>query len=268
MEEQDDNLDQDYENAFDEFASDEPAESEEQFEQEPSEEESHNAEVQEEKATNQVSEVDQLKAEIQKWQHRYNSDIGRVNAYQRKIQELESQVKQPAKGDNPEGSGMTDKEWEQLKQDYPDIASAFEKKLGAIESKYEEKFGAISNQMRPLNEMQQQQYRQSQLQALESVHPDWREVVQTPDYSQWLQAQPPEIQQFMNSMEADRNIFLLNSYKAATGKTQAASSNLQSRKQRQLQQARTVPNRSQSTGRNLNTDDYESAFDYYAEKIR
>lgn len=266
--ENDDELDQ----AFEEFAnakSQDAVDMDDEPEQDESQDDNQDEQAQEsEPESNELSQ-DDLKAELQKWQHKYNSDIGRVNAYQNQISQLQQQLADAQKaktGDNPENSGMSDSEWETLKEDYPDIANALEKKLGAIEQSYQSQLKRFDSQLEPVRQSQQEQYRNMQLQALETAHSDWREVVQSDDYSQWLQSQPQEIQAFMQSSEADKNIYLLNSYKASKGMSQAPS-NIQQKRNRQLQQSRTVPNRTTSNAnRTIAEDDYDAAFDYYASK--
>lgn len=218
--------------------------------------------------TEEVDPLVKAQQEIDQWKHKYNSDIGRVNAYQRKTQELEQQLKelQANKNENPQGSGYSDEQWKALVEDYPDIAQAFEKRLEADRNQYNQQLSQLTQQIQPLQQMQQESYRNAQLQQLNQAHPDWQDVVQKPEYMQWLNSQPEEIQAFMGSEDAQRNIYLLNSYKSATQQPVQANE-VPLKRQKQLQQAQTVSNRATSNKNSaLDTSDYDAMFDHYAKK--
>jgi len=223
--------------------------------------------------------VERLEREAQQWQHRYQSDLGRQNALQRKIQQLEQENRQLQQrgsqsadnggeaGDNPDGSGYSDAEWEELKQDFPDMARAIEKQMGAMQSRYEQRINQLEQQLSPIQAQAEQQAYRAQEQALESQHPDWRDVVQTPDFHAWLREQPPAVQQLTNSEEAADAAFLLQSYKLTKGQAAPqANQGLQQRRQRQLQAAQTVPNRGGRRRSEIPDDDEDALFDYFASK--
>lgn len=266
--------DSEYEDAFNELAED----SDDIEAQAPVDgaEEAPEAEEAEEPKAQEPDELTKLKQENQRLQHQFNSVNGRVSAYQRQAEQYKQQLEQrqaqqSQAGDNPHGSGMSDEKWEALKQDYPDIAEAMEAQLNGIRSQYEGELSRIKGEVEPLKQYQQQtqqaQHISSQMQALESQHPDWRDVVQTKDYSEWLRSQPHSIQQLMNSTDAQDNIFLLNTFKAARAPQAPAVNPVTSKRERQLRQAQTLPSRSTKGGQNdIPDDDYEAAFNYYAEK--
>lgn len=282
--------DSEYENAFDEFSGDtspesvdEPEQVEESAEPDNAEEveadesdSNEDAEGESEPEAQEPDELTKLKQENQRLQHQFNSVNGRVSAYQRQAEQYKQQLEQrqaqqPQAGDNPQGSGMSDEKWEALKKDYPDIAEAMESQLNGIRSQYEGELSRIKGEVEPLKQYQQQAQQElhisSQMQALESQHPDWRDVVQTEDYNQWLQTQPPSVQQLMNSTDAQDNIFLLNTFKATRAPQAPAVNPVISKRERQLRQSQTVPSRSTKGGQNdIADDDYEAAFNYFAEK--
>ncbi|MCL7941214.1 hypothetical protein M8009_13050 [Halomonas sp. ATCH28] len=226
------------------------------------------------------AELERLRQEAQSWQHRYQSDLGRQNALQRKIQQLEQENQQlqkrgkprqePGQGesDNPEGSGMSDDEWKALKEDFPEIAKGVEQQMGAMQRQYEERIGQLEQQLSPIQEQAQEQAMRAQEQALEAQHPDWRETINTPDFQSWLNAQPPKVQELTASEEAADAAFLLQSYKLSQGggTSSQGNSGLQQRRQRQLQSARTVPNRGGRQRSAIPDDDEDALFDYFANK--
>lgn len=284
--------DSEYDAAFEEFAgggdnTDAPQESEdptsedaeEVVEQEGGESdgEQSNEDGEQAETPKESEEVANLKAQLQAANHKFNSVNGRINAYQRQIEQLKQQQRapQPSAGDNPQGSGMSDAKWEQLKQDYPDIAEAMEAQLNGVRSQYQNELQQLRQQVEPIQQKQQEaeynSHISSQMEALNSAHPDWQDVVRTAEYTSWLQQQPQAIQQLMGSTSAEDNIYLLNTFKSTRSNAQATpdTNPVQQRRERQLQQAKTIPNRSRSGGQNaIAEDDFDAAFDYYASKIK
>lgn len=239
-------------------------------------EEAETAEVESEKVDQGEEEAEQdepdelakYKQEAETWKHKYNSDLGRQNALQRKLQEQEEQLRKMQQFKSTEGKkpGVSEDEWNALKEDYPDIAGAFETRLNSLKSEHQQTIEAIKGEIAPMKEQAQQQYIESQRSRLDAAHNDWREIVQTPEYAAWLNSQPGAVQSLMGSQSADDNIYLLNTFKSTLHKPNNDS---QQRRQKQLQQSQTIPNRSNRAKTNvISEDDFEGAFDYYANKKR
>lgn len=255
-----------YEAAFEEFANKkdgitpEPkAETEAKAEEETEEEASV------EEATEEDDPLSLARQEIDQWKHKYNSDIGRVNAYQRQIQDLQKQLSEVKTTDNPKNSGVSDEEWESLVNDYPDIAQAIESKTKQQESLYMQQLQQLQQQIAPLQQAQTQQMIDFERQKLTQSHPDWQDICQSEDFTAWLNQQPEEVQSYIGSTRADHNIYLLDAYKAMTGSQ--SESPLSQKREKQLQQSKTVSNRSTVNQRDVvPDDDYEAAFEYYANK--
>ncbi len=225
-----------------------------------------------------AAELDRLRQEAQQWQHRYQSDLGRQNALQRKIQEQQQQIEQlqkrspqdgsGAEGENPEGSGYSDAEWQSLKEDFPEVAQAIEKRISAVSSQYEQRIQDLQSQIQPIQQQAEVQALQAQQQALEAQHPGWQDTVKTPEFNDWLQQQPNAVQQLTSSSDAADAAFLLQSFKLSSGQSNENTQNrdLQNRRKRQLETARTVPNRGSRQRSKIPDDDPDALFDYYAER--
>ena len=206
--------------------------------------------------TDPLAELEKYKAEAQQWQHRYNSDLGRQNALQRKIQEQQDEIaklQQSAQQTAPEGSGMSQNEWDTLKEDFPEIAAAMESRLNFISNQYESKISRLEQQLQPIQQQQHDAYRNQQFAMLDQQHPDWRDIAGSNDFNQWMQTQPEPVQAL---------------YKAHRGvRTAAPTDELKQRRQRQLQQGQTISNRGGRPKSNLPPeDDFEAAFNYFADK--
>jgi len=222
------------------------------------------------------SELRRAREEVQQWQHRYNSDLGRQNAYQRQIEErdqriaeLEKQVQR--KPELPENESI-----KRLADEFPEVDQAMQAYLVQQEKKLQAKYDADIRALKTYykqqefdrERMQRDSFRQSQIQRLAQEHPDWEEVTASNEYQQWIANAPPSIQKVAaESEDAADAAYILSSFKAATGQSQA-SDELKQRRQRQLQQARTVQSRSgQQRGMEPPADDGDAAFDFFASKV-
>ena len=158
-------------------------------------------------------ELERYKAEAQQWQHRYNSDLGRQNALQRKIKELEDQLSQVS---TPAPESMSQKEWDELQQDFPEIAKAVEAKLGTMTQSYEAKINQLQSQLNPIQELNEQTYISSQMGQLSAEFPDWQETAQSAEFQQWVNQQPVTVRELVQSNEAADAAYLIRTFKATT----------------------------------------------------
>lgn len=202
-------------------------------------------------------------------EHRYKSDIGRQNALQRKIAEqneeiLRLQTAAPSTN-NPESSGMSDSEWDALKEDFPEVAAGIEARLQSVSGKYEQEISQLRSQMQPIQQNAEKQYRDSQVQLLEQAHPDWADIRQSSDFSAWLNQQPAIVQDLKKSQSADDARWMLDQFKLAQGfnTKQQQQDDLNAKRQRQLRSAQTVSRRG-VINQDLDSDD--SLFDHFAAK--
>lgn len=202
-------------------------------------------------------------------EHRYKSDLGRQNALQRKIAEQEQQIQalkaEPVKRENPEGSGMSDGEWEALKKDFPEIAAGVESRLNAVTQSYQSKIDSLERQVQPMQQYSEEQFKQAQYQILEQHHPDWRDVSRSNEYRSWITEQPPLVQKMMSSNNAADAGWLLDQYKLSSGaqQKQQQSDELKAKREQQLRSAQTVSRRGVT---NQDLQDPSALFDHFAEK--
>lgn len=285
--------DQEFDSAFDEFAGSEPLTSDdhEQPRDEmgrfasPDESDTSDSEADPEPESEgedkELSELDRAKQQVEDWQHRYNSDLGRQTALQRKIDEqqtlitqLQTQVQGTEQApENPDGSGMTDAEWAAFREDFPDAAKGVERKLADLEAGYQGRFTQqqkvieeLQKQFQPMQAQAQQQYVTSQYQLLEQQHPDYKDVAASAEFTHWLNQQPRNVQQLMASNDAADAAYLLSTYKHFQSASQPNTNELQQRRQRQLESSKTIPAKS-ARKTPVATDDFDAAFDHFAEKV-
>lgn len=282
--------DQTFEEAFDELASDGVSE-EGSFDEESDQGEDYGEEVQEQgeeealrplepeesdepdlTESPEAVEVDELSAareEAQLWQHKYNSDLGRQNAFQRKVNEQQEYIKQlesQMQRSNPP-TDMTPAEWKAVQDDYPDIAQGVQAQFQSQEARHQAEIAAIRNELKPMQEQAADAYVQNQFQILSSQHPDYAQIAQSQEFGEWVQGQPSNVQRMVESQDASEASYLIQTYKNSLAPVPPANTELKQRRDKQLQQAQTIPKRGGRTVSNLPPDDdFEAAFDFYADR--
>jgi len=225
-----------------------------------------------------------LETENERLRHSDASQRGRLGAYQRQInehqrkaQELES-AKPATQEDKPQDDdqqrqGMADSmgvdDWKEFKEDFPDMARAFESRLKAdqqTQAQLKQEVAELRSTVQPMQEQAHQQQLQSEYVRLDSRHTDWREVVNAPEFDTWLKTQNPSIQALAGSESADDASALLDFYKGtnATGDEDSRAPKHDKRKAR-LANAQTVSRRGAAT-RGGAPEEFDAAFEHYAAK--
>jgi len=272
--------DQSFEDAFDELAEEgseleASVQEEEEEDQSPaSDQEGGDEDERYGDGTQEVAiEEDQLTAarnELQMWQHKYNSDLGRQHAFQKKvseqqqyIQQLESQLKRGHGGQ----AAMTPDEWKVIQDDYPEIARGMQSYIGQLEARHKAEIESVRRDLQPIQQQAQDSFISDQFRILEMQHPDYREVAQSESFKLWVQAQPSHIQDMMSSNQAGDAAYLIRTYKNDLMPGIQASTELKQRREKQLRQAQTVPARGSRTRSNMPPeDDFEAAFEFFASR--
>lgn len=240
----------------------------------------------EERQTDNVSErLKVLEAENEKLKHSEASQRGRLGAYQRQINQLQSQLQQvqntpgtsekddqQARQDAADAAGV--KDWEALKEDFPEVAKALDARLESEkfqiqedrqkQAQLEQQLAELQSAVQPIQQQAQDQYLKSQVDALEARHPDWRELVSAPAFAEWLDQQPPSLQKLKESNDAAEAAALVDLYKGQTGQV-VAESNSADKRQERLASAQTVSRRGSAQKGGV-PEDFEAAFNHYATK--
>lgn len=214
-----------------------------------------------------------LEEELEYYKHGFETNRGRVSAYQKKINELETKLKEKSNhadsakdgndadpGSNPEGSGMSDEQWNEFAEDYPELASALEKRLADFDQALNARLGEIEHKVTPLEEKAHEEYVNSQLAVLETKHPDWQQVTSSEEFSKWITEQPEAVRELGNSLDAHDASFLIETFKSMTN---AQSNSSSQKRQERLRQSVNIS--SKGGGRQTGIpDDYDAAFDLFA----
>ena len=275
--------DDDFETAFAEYATGEaPAEN-------PLANENDEPEAEEEQ-TEQPGDEDlsaklaALEAENQKLKHSEASQRGRLGAYQRQINQLQSKLEQPqntsgkqsaedqARQDAAEAAGV--KDWQALQEDFPEVAKALDARLESEkrqieadrqrQAQLEQRIEELQSAVQPIQQQAQDNYLRTQVDALSARHPDWQEVVAAPAFAEWLNQQPESLRSLTESNDAAEAAALMDLYKGQTGQLDSREGTPDKRQER-LASAQTVSRRGTAQKGGV-PEDFEAAFDHYASK--
>lgn len=135
--------------------------------------------------------VEQISKEAQLWQQRHLEQASKNRRLHNEVERLKKTVEAPK--DAPVvAADAADDVWKQLKEADPILHAALEKKLEALERKVlQESEHKVQERFQPLEQERNEIFEQEQVQQLDGYVPNWREVIQTPMYQSWFDAQTP-----------------------------------------------------------------------------
>lgn len=213
----------------------------------------------------------QITKERDEYRQKFNSNNGRISAYQRQINDLTQKIQNPASSNAERKQAKEDlaqqnnnSNWNEFKEEFPEFAAALDERLSEIdvrEKRFEERFGNLENQVQPLQEQAYQSAIKLEYSALAAEHPDYETVAVSPAFNEWLGLQPLPVQQLIDSNSAADAAYLLSSFKRDTG-TNSGSSEPQINQQNRSRLQSNVAVQSKRTARRpVADDDFDSAFD-------
>jgi len=215
------------------------------------------------------SEYDKLRDNNDKLSHQAKSNAGRIGALQRKLNEFQSTS--PAGGNQPSANEVaeamkTPEAWASFNEEYPDIHDAIESRLEVERSQNQE---TMNRALQPLRAAEEERHVSSQYAALEAAHTDWKDVVKSESFVNWLQEQPNAIQQLSNSNDAFEASKLIDYYKLSQPQGEIATTStvtsIQQKRAKQLEDAAGVRSKPGpgATGV-IPPDDFDTAFEMFA----
>lgn len=198
----------------------------------------------------QLAKIDELQQSNAQLLQHVRSAEGRVAAMQREFQQARQAATQVSPQDAPSQGQMAaavqnPEKWEQLKQDFPEWASAMEEyvtaKLGAVRP---QGAGLTPEQVAGYVQQQVQQTKAEMARAIEEAriegkYEDWRGTVNTPEFAAWFAVQSPETRALADSPKARDAIAMLDLYEKA--RVRPASDVRNERNQRLAAAATTRP---------------------------
>jgi len=211
----------------------------------------------------ELSDLEKYQQQNTNWEHRYKSDLGRQRALQEKLEKQNKVIEQLQSsnaGKKPEG--MANKEWDELKEEFPELAAGVDARFNAIAEAHKAEIEALKGQISPIQQQAENQYISAQERALTTEFPDYIQTINSPEFSQWLKVQPHAVQSLMSSNEAVDASYLLSSFSQSMQSSRPDSS-LRAKRKQQLSNSESIGGRS-TAKRPASMDDFDAAFEEFA----
>lgn len=234
-------------------------------------------------------------AQTNRLQHQIDSDSGRVSAFQKKVNDLESTINEIKSGSNkaqPTDEEITDAmagddaEWGAFKEDYPEVAAAIDKRFDTQQGEVDKK---IETTLAPVIEKQEKDAATEAETAATAAYgevakdfPTWQDAVKKQEYHDWFATQPPGVQNLGESADpadASTLIGLYDDYRVGQGHptikakpdpepdpgVTTEADELAKRRAQQLQDGETIPSKSARVNPDTEApDEFEAAFNAFA----
>lgn len=158
-----------------------------------------------------IAALEQQNAELA---HSVKSNAGRVSALQKKNNALEERIAK-LQSKSSESSELEDSEdaVQQLLEDYPNLAKGMMQLARQELQKELEPFKQqVTDKLQSSEEAAIEAAREKQIQELDSLIPNWREVANDPFFGNWLATQPEEIQAMAAGLDTSKVVTVFNLY--------------------------------------------------------
>jgi hypothetical protein len=227
-------------------------------------------------------------------QHTIDSDAGRVSAFQRKINTLErqqtTQVAQPSPTQISDAMKGSDAQWDQFKEDYPEVAKALDNRFAALgvaaQDSIDKTLAPVKQHQAHIAQVDASNDHKARINAVAESFPTWTDEVKKPEFGAWLSAQSPGVQALSESddtQDASTLIGLYDGHLVSEGKPSLkvdpgtgvddeeevpAQTNAQADKRKQqLADGSTVPSKSARVdGTGEAVSDFDAAFKVFAKR--
>jgi hypothetical protein len=225
-------------------------------------------------------------------QHTIDSDAGRVSAFQRKINALERN-QQTAPKAQPSSTQIADAmkgsstDWDQFKEDYPEVAQALDSRFAALgvaaQDSIDQTLAPVRNHQAHIAQVEAGNAHKARIDTVAQEFPTWTDEVKKPEFNSWLDTQPPGVRALSESddtLDASTLIGLYDGHLVAQGQPSikvnpepgvddeapAATPQANKRKQ-QLEAGSSVPSKSARVDGTAEAGtEFDAAFDVFAKR--
>jgi len=178
-----------------------------------------------------VAEMEETKGRLKQTESRIGAITNELYAAKKAAAEMAAA---PSKAQMEEAA-RSDEDWEQLKSEFPEWASATDKrmdaKMNAKIAKLREEFAGNTPNSAAIQEkivqleavMKDATPVEIQKGIVSFFHPDWLQTIATPEYNAWLMSQPAEIQAKIKSDKAVDAVSVLDAYKGSKDEKRTAA---------------------------------------------
>lgn len=210
-------------------------------------------------APQEEDELTRLRRERDEAVHRYKSEAGRQATLQRRLAEAEAKAKEVSKPATPAISEEDARVLAKLKEDYPDLSEALDKRFGMVEKIVEQR---VKETVEPLQNLYQEQSRaqqeaaiQQSLSVVTAKHADWQQVVASPDFETWLSNQPPAFKSMVGSWDPSDINYVFDRFKESKQPQAAVAQAVAATKQSKLAAAAGIPSKPHKVEAQAGDDD-------------
>jgi hypothetical protein len=207
------------------------------------------------------AQLDAERKRAEEYEHKFKSEVGRQTALQRQIQELQAQQnKAPQEAPQKSRSAAMQK----LLEDFPEIAEALESeidsRLGSVKKE-------VDQQLQPFAQKASKDAYAAQEAATLEVYPNMKQLVNTPEFANWLPAQPAAVQALAASPIASDAVALLDYFTGGKRPDKGVSEvqSIKEKREQQLNRHVSVRNTAPAPVADA-PDDFESAFRHFSAK--
>lgn len=229
-----------------------------------------------------VDEVAELKRKLSEAEHRERSASNRVSAFHKKLNEaqarveqLQQQLKAAPKPAASEPAAEDDPELKAALSEMPELGRIVDrlvaKKVAEAVAPVKAQAQEIQESVKPAREFAEQAAVRRELEVVEKEFPDWREIVFSKEYEDWIAGKPQAIRAaYDNATSGADALEFLRMYRLEKGKPAAATTPppTQSKKP-DLTKAVGIPSRPAArpaVGGLPASEDFEAAFEFFAKQ--
>lgn len=170
--------------------------------------------------------------------------------FRRRLEALEqAQKASPSNAQQPDQPTEDDADLASFEEDWPDVAKPVQKLVDRQAKEIETlkaTIAELSADHKQRKESEVERANRDHFERIAARHPDVNEIGAAPEFQAWLQSQPPAVRQIAQQGTTDDVIYLLDTFKAQTGK--GAKPAPSPRPQSRIEEARKVA--SPQVGRN------------------
>lgn len=229
------------------------------------------------------AELEKTKAELEKLKQSERSQRGRVSALTKKLVEQRAANEPPKVQEENTGDADSDEDededWEEFNREFPEMAAIVDKRLNSVKKKVEKVSGQVERVTTTQDTLVEDKiltYKAEQFEDLRDAHRDVDEIKVSPEFAKWRVNAPAEIQAKIKSHHAADATKVLDTFKEQTGwgKTPPANKGksevelINQRRKEALQRSAGIS--SKTVGRTAKndalSDDFDDAFDAAARK--
>lgn len=196
------------------------------------------------------------------WEHKFKSEVGRQTALQRKVGELEAQLKE--RPQSQQAQRQYSERMQGLMSDFPEIAQALQEELETQLATVREE---VQQAVAPMKQQEEQRQYAAEEQQVIAKYPEFAQTVNTREFLEWFQDQPEAVQALAASPKARDAIAVMDYYSA--NRRQVAANpevqNIMAKRNASLERNVAVRNTAPAPVAD-GPDDFDAAFAHFARK--